>query len=61
MAAIRISLYGDSMTEYLHRPPRALAQALANEAPGREFELFNYGIGATPRNCKNGQHSLRDV
>ncbi|NNM86835.1 MAG: SGNH/GDSL hydrolase family protein [Phycisphaerales bacterium] len=47
MAAIRISLYGDSMTEYLHRPPRALAQALANEAPGREFELFNYGIGAT--------------
>ncbi len=44
---MRIAIYGDSMTEYLHRPPRALAEHLANLQPRVDAELFNYGIGAT--------------
>lgn len=44
---MRIAIYGDSMTEYLHRPPRALAGHLAGWQPAVDAELFNYGVGAT--------------
>ncbi len=44
---MRIVLYGDSMTEYLHTPPRVLAGMLQAQNPGRAFEILNYGVGAT--------------
>lgn len=44
---MRIVLYGDSMTEYLHTPPRALAALLQEKNPGKTFDLLNYGVGAT--------------
>lgn len=44
---MRIALYGDSMTEYLHRPPRVLTGHLEQIQADRHFEVFNYGIGAT--------------
>ncbi len=44
---MRIVLYGDSMTEYLHTPPRILAQQLERRAPDQSHELLNYGVGGT--------------
>jgi hypothetical protein len=44
---MRIILYGDSMTEYLHRPPRMLADALRDLNPGLDYELSNWAIGGT--------------
>ena len=44
---MRIVLYGDSMTEYLHAPPRVLTEHLQRHDPGRSFEALNYGVGAT--------------
>jgi lysophospholipase L1-like esterase len=44
---MRIALYGDSMTEYLHNPPRVLTEHLQRREPRRTFEVLNYGIGAT--------------
>lgn len=44
---MRIAVYGDSMTEYLHQPPRALAEHLARLQPPVDAQLFNYGVGAT--------------
>ena len=44
---MRIAIYGDSMTEFLHLPPQALAEHLASLQPQVDAELFNYGVGAT--------------
>ena len=44
---MRIILYGDSMTEYLHRPPRMLADALHELHPDQAYELSNWAIGGT--------------
>ena len=44
---MRIILYGDSMTEYLHRPPRMLADALHEVHPDVAYELSNWAIGGT--------------
>ena len=44
---MRIILYGDSMTEYLHRPPRMLVDALHDIQPDRAYEISNWAIGGT--------------
>ena len=49
---MRIAVYGDSMTEYLHQPPRALAEHLARLQPPVDAQLFNYGVGAKSSNIR---------
>ncbi len=44
---MRILLYGDSMTEYLHRPPRMLTEALQALQPDQAYEISNWAIGGT--------------
>ena len=44
---MRILLYGDSMTEYLHQPPRMLTDALEALHPGQVYEISNWAIGGT--------------
>lgn len=44
---MRILLYGDSMTEYLHRPPRMLTEALQALQPEKAYEISNWAIGGT--------------
>ncbi len=47
MINLKLALYGDSMTEYLHTPPRILAALLQERRPDLTFDLLNYGVGAT--------------
>ena len=44
---MRVILYGDSMTEYLHRPPRMLAHHLHELSPEATFRFSNWAIGGT--------------
>ncbi|MGC8623816.1 MAG: SGNH/GDSL hydrolase family protein [Phycisphaerae bacterium] len=44
---MRVILYGDSMTEYLHQPPRVLAEHLQQLQPSVSYEFFNWAIGGT--------------
>ena len=44
---MRILLYGDSMTEYLHRPPRMLTDALQALQPEKAYEISNWAVGGT--------------
>ncbi len=44
---MRMILYGDSMTEYLHHPPRVLAQHLCQRQPNRTYEFLNWAVGGT--------------
>jgi lysophospholipase L1-like esterase len=44
---MRVILYGDSMTEYLHQPPRMLTDALQVLHPGHVYEISNWAIGGT--------------
>ena len=44
---MRMLLYGDSMTEYLHRPPRMLTDALQALHPEHVYEISNWAIGGT--------------
>lgn len=45
--SMRVILYGDSMTEYLHRPPRVLADYLQQLQPETTYEISNWAVGGT--------------
>ncbi len=44
---MRVILYGDSMTEYLHRPPRMLSEHLRQLQPHTVYDISNWAIGGT--------------
>ncbi len=44
---VKIAMIGDSMTDTAGEDCRFLKAELNKHFPGREFELFNYGVGGT--------------